>query len=67
MNIGNADVICLVLDAQDFPTRQDAHIAHLAQESGKPMIITLNKWDLVETKRVDPEEVRRLVYSKLSS
>jgi GTP-binding protein len=66
MNIGNADVICLVLDARDFPTRQDAHIAHLAQESGKPMIIVLNKWDLVETERVDPEEVRSLVRTKLS-
>jgi len=65
MNIGNADVICLVLDARDFPTRQDAHIAHLAQESGKPMIIVLNKWDLVETERVDPEEVRSLVRTKL--
>jgi len=66
MNIGNADVICLVLDARDFPTRQDAHIAHLAQDSGKPMIIVLNKWDLVETERVDPEEVRSLVRTKLS-
>ncbi len=65
MNIGNADVICLVLDAREFPTRQDAHIAHLAQESGKPMIIVLNKWDLVESEKVDPEKVRGLVRSKL--
>ena len=65
MNIGSADVVCLVLDARDFPTRQDAHIAQLAQESGKPMLIVLNKWDLVESERVDPEAVRRLVRTKL--
>jgi GTPase len=65
-NIKAADVICLVLDVREFPTRQDAHIAHLAQESGKPMIIVLNKWDLVEGSRVKPEQVNDLVRTKLS-
>ncbi|HHF42513.1 MAG TPA: ribosome biogenesis GTPase Der, partial [Candidatus Aminicenantes bacterium] len=37
--IQKADVVCLVLDATEFPTRQDAAIAHLAHESGKPLII----------------------------
>lgn len=45
--IQKADVICLVLDAEEFPTRQDAAIAHLAHESGKPLIIAVNKWDLI--------------------
>jgi GTPase len=64
-NINNADVICLILDIREFPTRQDAHIAHLAAESGKPLVVALNKWDLVETDRVDPEAVRAKVRSKL--
>lgn len=45
--ITRADVVCQVLDATEFPTRQDLAIAHLAEESGKPLILALNKWDLV--------------------
>ena len=64
-NMREADVICLVLDVREFPTRQDARIAQLAQESGKPLIIALNKWDLVDTRAVDAEAVRQRVFRKL--
>ncbi|MDH7511411.1 MAG: ribosome biogenesis GTPase Der [Clostridiales bacterium] len=46
-NIARADVLCQVLDACEFPTRQDLAIAHLAHKSGKPLILAVNKWDLV--------------------
>lgn len=65
-NIEEADVICLVLDIQEFPTRQDAHIAGLAHKSGKPLLIALNKWDLAEKNRVDANQVKRLVFSRLN-
>lgn len=65
-NIDEADVICLVLDIQEFPTRQDAHIAGLACKSGKPMLIALNKWDLAEKQRVNPREVQEHVFSRLN-
>ncbi|MDI6698569.1 MAG: ribosome biogenesis GTPase Der [Candidatus Saccharicenans sp.] len=65
-NIEEADVICLVLDIQEFPTRQDAHIAGLAHKSGKPMLIALNKWDLAEKQRVNPKEVQAHVFSRLN-
>ncbi len=64
-DINRADVLCLVLDAQEFPTRQDAAIAHLAEESGKPLIIALNKWDLIEKGSSSPEEFKAQVYDKL--
>jgi GTP-binding protein len=64
-NIKSAEAICLVLDVQEFPTRQDAHIAQLAHESGKPLLIALNKWDLVDTAVVDAEAVRAQVRRKL--
>ncbi len=64
-NIRGADVICLVLDVQEFPTRQDAHVARLAYASGKPLVIALNKWDLVEGGSVDADAVRNKVYRKL--
>jgi GTP-binding protein len=47
-DITQADVICMVMDLQEFPTRQDTAIAHLAYESGKPLILALNKWDLID-------------------
>lgn len=64
-NIRKADVICLVLDVQEFPTRQDARIAQLALESGRPLVIALNKWDLVNRDAVRPEAVRTRVFRKL--
>jgi len=65
-NIEEADVICLVLDIQEFPTRQDAHIASLAHKSGKPLLIALNKWDLAEKQRVNPAEIKAHVFSRLN-
>jgi len=64
-DINRADVLCLVLDAQEFPTRQDTAIAHLAEESGKPLIIALNKWDLIEKDSKSSEEYKARVYDKL--
>jgi GTP-binding protein len=65
-NIREADVICLVLDVREFPTRQDARIAQLAHDSGKPLVLVLNKWDFVDTKAVDPDVFRQAVFRKLS-
>ncbi|NLH75766.1 MAG: ribosome biogenesis GTPase Der [Acidobacteria bacterium] len=64
-NIRQADVVCLVLDVAEFPTRQDARIAQLALESGRPLVIALNKWDLVDRDVVRPEAVRERVFRKL--
>jgi GTP-binding protein len=64
-NIRQADVVCLILDIREFPTRQDARIAQLALESGRPLVIALNKWDLVDREAVRPEAVRARVFRKL--
>jgi len=64
-DIRAADVICQILDAQEFPTRQDTAIAHLARESGKPLILALNKWDLVDKADLDTKEFRQRVQQKL--
>jgi GTP-binding protein len=43
------DVVCLVLDATDgTPTEQDQTIAELINQRGKPLMLIVNKWDLVE-------------------
>jgi GTP-binding protein len=64
-DIKQADVICLILDSLMFPTRQDTAIAHLAHDSGKPLIVALNKWDLVEKGSLSLKTFRERAYSKL--
>jgi GTP-binding protein len=48
-----ADVALLVLDATDGVTAADATIGGYAHESGRSVIIVVNKWDLVTTGRTD--------------
>lgn len=46
--IKNADVVFLVLDAQEGITAQDQAIAGQVIESGKLLAVLVNKWDLAE-------------------
>ena len=46
--IDRADVCVLLLDATEFITEQDKRVAGLIFEAKKPMIIAINKWDLLE-------------------
>jgi GTP-binding protein len=48
-----ADVALLVLDATEGVTGADATIGGYAHESGRSVIIVVNKWDLVTTARTD--------------
>jgi GTP-binding protein len=48
-----ADVALLVLDANDGVTGADATIGGYAHESGRSVIILVNKWDAVTTGRTD--------------
>lgn len=64
-DINQTDVICLIIDAQEFPTRQDTAISHLAHDSGKPLLIALNKWDLIQKSAHSSEEFKERIYEKL--
>ena len=46
--VERADVVVLVIDANEGVTEQDAKIAGIAHERGKGVIIAVNKWDAVE-------------------
>jgi GTP-binding protein len=48
-----ADVSLLVIDAQEGVTAIDANIGGYAHESGRSVIIVINKWDLMTTNRSD--------------
>ena len=45
--ISRADVVMLLLDAQDLVTAQDAHVAGYVQEEMRSIIVLVNKWDLI--------------------
>jgi len=44
----SSDVVVVLLDATEFAVEQDAKIAGLAVEQGKPVLVVVNKWDLIE-------------------
>ena len=46
--INRADVCLLLIDANEGITEQDVKIAGYIHEQGKPSIIVMNKWDLIE-------------------
>ena len=48
-----ADVALIVIDATEGVTSSDATIAGYAHESGRSVIIVINKWDAVTTGRTD--------------
>lgn len=51
----SADVVVLVIDAQDGVTTQDRKLANEILETGKPLVIAINKWDLA-LKRFNEDE-----------
>ena len=60
--IQRADVVLLVLDAQDGATTQDMHVASYVLEENKGIVLVVNKWDTVEketdTMRLMEEKIR---------
>lgn len=47
--IENANVVLLLLDATQGVTDQDAHIAGYILESGRAVVLAVNKWDAVDS------------------
>ncbi|HLJ78473.1 MAG TPA: ribosome biogenesis GTPase Der [Acidobacteriaceae bacterium] len=52
-HLESADVAVLVIDATEGVTASDATIGGYAHESGRSVVIVVNKWDLVTTRRTD--------------
>ncbi len=62
--IADADVVLLLLDATQGVTDQDAHIAGYILESGRAVVLAVNKWDAVDT--YQREVLQRSVEQRLS-
>ncbi len=52
-HLEEADVALMVIDAVEGVSALDANIAGYAHESGRSVVIVVNKWDLVTTARGD--------------
>jgi GTPase len=61
--IENANVVLLLLDATQGVTDQDAHIAGYILESGRAVVLAINKWDLVDS--YQRELVERSIETRL--
>lgn len=46
--VERADVVVVVIDAQEGITEQDAKIAGIVHDRGKGIIVAVNKWDAIE-------------------
>lgn len=64
--VERADVVVLLIDADEGVTEQDAKIAGIAHERGKGFIIAVNKWDLIEKNDKTMNEFTKKVRSTLS-
>ncbi|MDQ5960135.1 MAG: GTPase, partial [Pseudomonadota bacterium] len=62
-SIEDANVVILVLDAQQDISDQDAHIAGFALESGRALVVAVNKWDGLESYARD--QVKEMLEHKL--
>ena len=54
--IDRSDVCVLVLDANEGIVEHDKHIAGYALEAGKSVVLAVNKWDLIDTKKTGIDE-----------
>jgi GTP-binding protein len=62
--IESANVVLLLLDATQGVTDQDAHIAGYILESGRAVVLAINKWDAVD--EYQREQVQRQIETRLA-
>ncbi len=62
--IADANVVLLLLDATQGVTDQDAHIAGYILESGRAVVLAINKWDAVDD--YQRQTVQRSIETRLA-
>ena len=64
-SIADANVVILVLDARQDISEQDAHIAGFIVESGRAVVVAINKWDGLDDyarERIKRDAARKLQF-----
>jgi GTP-binding protein len=64
-NIRRSDVVVLVVDGSEELTAQDAHVAGYVQEAFRPLIVMVNKWDLLDDREESAKRWERVVRERL--
>jgi len=62
--IEDANVVVLVLDARENISEQDAHLAGFVLETGRALVVAVNKWDGLPPERRD--DIKRDIARKLA-
>ena len=65
-SIRRADVVLVVVDSTEGLTEQDVKICGYVHEQGKPSVIVMNKWDVVEKDTHTIEEFKKKLDLDLS-
>jgi len=65
--VGRSEITLLVIDATELATAQDSHIAGLAWEMCRGLVVVVNKWDLAEdgsryAQQVTADEIREKIH-----
>jgi len=63
--IERSDVCLVMIDAEEGITEQDKKIAGLAHDSGKGVVLAVNKWDLIEKDTNTMEAYRKKMRAEL--
>ena len=62
--IERSHVAVLVMDAQEFGTAQDAHIAGFAIDAFRGVVVVVNKWDLSSELDLNREDAERRIRNR---
>lgn len=65
-SIERSDVCVVMIDAEEGVTEQDKKITGLAHEAGKGILLTVNKWDLIEKDTHTMARFEKEIRSELS-
>jgi GTP-binding protein len=68
--IENSHVVLLLIDATEGVTDQDAHIAGFVLESGRAVVLAVNKWDAVDAyqrEQIERQMENRLAFLKFAA
>jgi GTP-binding protein len=61
-----AEVVVVLVDAQNPLEHQDLTIADLVEEEGRAMVVAVNKWDLVADKQRTLKDLREALAARLA-
>ncbi|WP_343639519.1 ribosome biogenesis GTPase Der [Roseateles sp.] len=62
--IADANVVLLLIDATQGVTDQDAHIAGYVLDSGRAVVVAINKWDAIDS--YQRETIERQILTRLA-